>query len=196
MAESVAQITRLLHQCRSGDSDAMNQLMPLVYEQLRSLAAHYMRRERTEHTLQATALVHEAYLKMFDATTDWEDRAHFLAIAAITMRRILVDHARASKRDKRGSGAERIDLDDLLLIQPPMDLDILSLDLALTRLTEQDARKGRLIELTYFGGLNAEEAAIVLSVSTATVNRELKLGKAWLRNEMDGPQEHSRGDRS
>jgi len=121
MAESISQITRLLHACRSGDSDAMDQLMPLVYEQLRSLAVHYMRRERTEHTLQATALVHEAYLKMFDATTDWEDRAHFLAIAAITMRRVLVEHARSSKRMKRGNGAERIELDDLLLVQPPMN---------------------------------------------------------------------------
>jgi len=195
MVESTSQITRLLHACRSGDSDAMDQLMPLVYEQLRSLAAHYMRRERTEHTLQATALVHEAYLKMFGATTDWEDRAHFLAIAAITMRRILVDHARTSKRDKRGSGAERIELDDLILIQPAMNLDILSLDIALSRLTEQDARKGRLIELTYFGGLNAEEAALVLGVSAATVNRDLKLAKGWLRNEMDSAQASHGGDR-
>jgi RNA polymerase sigma factor (TIGR02999 family) len=191
MAESISQITRLLHACRSGDSDAMDQLMPLVYEQLRSLAAHYLRRERTEHTLQATALVHEAYLKMFDATTDWEDRAHFLAIAAITMRRVLVEHARSSKRMKRGNGAERIELDDQLLIQPPMNLDILSLDFALSRLTEQDSRKGRLIELTYFGGMNAEEAALVLGVSTATVNRDLKLAKAWLRNKIDSSQARS-----
>ena len=188
MAEPTSQITRLLHACRSGDSDAMDQLMPLVYEELRSLASHYMHRERSNHTLQATALVHEAYLKLFDKTTHWEDRAHFLAIAAITMRRILVDHARSSRRVKRGDGAERIELDDLALIQPPMNLDILSLDIALSRLTEQDSRKGRLIELTYFGGSSAEEAAIVLGVSTATVNRDLKLAKAWLRNEMDNPQ--------
>jgi len=196
MTESTSQITRLLHACRTGDSDAMNQLMPLVYEQLRSLAAHYMRQERAEHTLQATALVHEAYLKIFDATTDWEDRAHFLAIAAITMRRILVEHARSTKRVKRGNGAERIELDDLLLIQPPMNLDILSLDIALSRLSEQDSRRGRLIELTYFGGLSAEEAAIVLGVSTATINRDLKLAKAWLRNEMDSPPERFAGNQS
>ncbi|WP_201758906.1 ECF-type sigma factor [Acidisarcina polymorpha] len=188
MAESTSQVTRLLHACRSGDSDALNQLLPLVYEQLHSLAANYMRRERGEHTLQATALVHEAYLRLFDETTDWVDRAHFLAIAAITMRRILVEHARSSRRIKRGSGAKRIELDDLLQIQPPMDLDVLSLDFALSRLTEQDARKGRLIELTYFGGMNAAETAIVLGVSTATVNRDLKLAKAWLRNEIGSAQ--------
>ncbi|AXC13619.1 hypothetical protein ACPOL_4344 [Acidisarcina polymorpha] len=152
------------------------------------MAANYMRRERGEHTLQATALVHEAYLRLFDETTDWVDRAHFLAIAAITMRRILVEHARSSRRIKRGSGAKRIELDDLLQIQPPMDLDVLSLDFALSRLTEQDARKGRLIELTYFGGMNAAETAIVLGVSTATVNRDLKLAKAWLRNEIGSAQ--------
>jgi len=145
MAESTSQITRLLHACRSGESDAMDQLMPLVYEELRSLAARYMHRERSNHTLQATALVHEAYLKIFNTTTNWEDRAHFLAIAAITMRRILVEHARSSKRLKRGDGAERIELEDAVLIQPPMNLDILSLDIALSKLTEQDSRKGRLV---------------------------------------------------
>lgn len=190
MAESSSQVTRLLRACRSGDSDALDQLLPLVYEQLRSLAANYMRRERSDHTLQATALVHEAYLRLFDETTDWEDRAHFLAIAAITMRRILVEHARSSRRIKRGNGAKRIELDDLLQIQPPMDLDVLSLDFALLRLSEQDARKGRLIELTYFGGMNAEETAVVLGVSTATVNRDLKLAKAWLRNEIGSSQAH------
>jgi RNA polymerase sigma factor (TIGR02999 family) len=184
MAESISQVTRLLHAYRSGDSGALDQLLPLVYEQLRSLAVNYMRRE-------ATALVHEVYLRLFDSTTEWQDRAHFLAIAAITMRRILVEHARSSKRIKRGNGAERVELDDLLQIQPPMNLDILSLDFALSRLTAQDERKGRLIELTYFGGMNSEETAVVLGVSTATVNRDLKLAKAWLRNEIGNSQVRS-----
>lgn len=159
--------------------------MPLVYDQLRSLASRYMRQERSGHTLSPTALVHEAYLKLLSSDVSWEDRVHFMAIAAITMRRILVDHARGSRRAKRGGGAERVALEDVLLFQEPMNLDILALDDALARLTQQDARKGRLIELSYFGGLNCEEAAAVLEVSTATVNRELKLAKAWLQQELN-----------
>ena len=185
MTEPHSKITVLLHAWRSGDSNAMEELMPLVYDQLRSLASRYMRQERSGHTLSPTALVHEAYLKLLSSDVSWEDRVHFMAIAAITMRRILVDHARGSRRAKRGGGAERVALEDVLLFQEPMNLDILALDDALARLTQQDARKGRLIELSYFGGLNCEEAAAVLEVSTATVNRELKLAKAWLQQELN-----------
>jgi RNA polymerase sigma factor (TIGR02999 family) len=186
MTESASQITRLLHAWRSGDSNAMDQLMPLVYHQLRALASRYMRQERMGHTLGPTALVHEAYLKLLSSETPWDDRVHFMAIAAITMRRILVDHARASRRAKRGSGADHVELDDVVLLQPPMSLDILALDDAMNRLALQDARKAKLIELSYFGGMNCEEAAAHLEVSTATVNRDLKLAKAWLRQELSG----------
>ena len=159
----------------------MDQLMPLIYAQLRSIASRYMRQERPDHTLRATALVHEAYLKLLSADVLWEDRVHFLSIAAVTMRRILVDHARTSRRVKRGSGARRVTWEDALLVEQAPGRDLLDLDEALTRLSEQDARKARLIELTYFGGMNCEEAAAALQISTATVNRDLKLAKAWLR---------------
>jgi RNA polymerase sigma factor (TIGR02999 family) len=184
MPEPAPQITSLLRAWRAGDSNAMDELMPLVYHQLRTLASRYMRQERAGHTLGPTALVHEAYLKLLSSETPWEDRVHFMAIAAITMRRILVDHARANHRTKRGSGADKVALDDVVLLQPPMNLDILALDDAMNRLSVQDARKAKLIELSYFGGMNCEEAAAVLQVSTATVNRDLKLAKAWLRHEL------------
>jgi RNA polymerase sigma factor (TIGR02999 family) len=184
MLEANSQVTRLLHSWRSGDPAAMDELMPLVYDQLRTLAARYMRQERTNHTLSATGLVHEAYLKLLSSEVSWKDRVHFMAIAAITMRRILVDHARTNHRAKRGSGAKRVELEDVMLAHEPMNIDILALDDALTRLTQQDERKGRLMELTYFGGMNCEEAAEALEVSTATINRDLKLAKAWLRQEL------------
>lgn len=186
MTEPHSDVTRLLRAWRSGDSNAMEELMPLVYSQLRSLATRYMRQERPGHTLSSTALVHEAYLKLLSSESPWEDRVHFMAIAAMTMRRILVDHARTSRRSKRGGGADRVALEDAMLSQQPMSLDILALDDALLRLSQQDARKGRLIELSYFGGLNCEEAAAVLEVSTATVNRDLKLARAWLQQELNG----------
>jgi len=186
MTEPSPHITQLLIAWREGNATALDQLMPLVYEQLRVLAARYMRKERPGHTLRATALVHEAYLKLLTTEMAYEDRMHFLAVAAITMRRILVDRARASRSSKRGGGAEKISLEDVMLSSQPAGVDVLDLDVALTRLARQDERKARLIELTYFGGMNAEEAASVLEISTATVNRELKLARAWLQNEMTG----------
>ncbi len=182
--EPASNITRLLRAWHSGDPDAMDELMPLVYEQLRALASRYMHQEHAGHTLSPTALVHEAYLKLLSAETPWEDRVHFMAIAAITMRRILVDHARSSLRVKRGSGAERVSLDDVILLQRPRSIDFLALDEAISRLSLQDARKAKLIELSYFGGLNCEEAAAAMEISSATVNRDLKLAKAWLRQEL------------
>lgn len=177
-------ITRLLQAWRSGDAGALDQLMPLVYEQLHTLASRYMRRERSGHTLGATALVHEAYLKLLTSEMSYQDRTHFQAIAAMTMRRILVDRARNFRSARRGSGVERVALDDVALASPSASVDVLDLDAALNRLTLQDERKARLVELTYFGGMNAEEAATVLGVSTATVNRELKLARAWLQHAM------------
>jgi RNA polymerase sigma factor (TIGR02999 family) len=186
MTEANSQITQLLGAWRSGDSDALDQLMPLVYEQLRVLASRYMRKERTDHTLRATALVHEAFLKLLEADVGFEDRMHFLAIAAITMRRILVESARSHRSAKRGGGAEKVVLDDAILISQPVGIDVLDLDAALIRLGKQDQRKARLIELTYFGGMSGEEAAAVLKISTATVNRDLKLARAWLQRELAG----------
>jgi RNA polymerase sigma-70 factor (ECF subfamily) len=183
-------VTLLLRAYQSGDSNAMEQLLPLVYEQLRSLATRYMRHERPDHTLRATALVNEAYLKLVSSEAVGNDRVHFLAIAAILMRRILVDHARTNRRVKRGSGAQKIEWEDALLVAQPASQEMLDLDAALTRLSKQDPRKGRLIELSYFGGLTCEEAAAILDVSTATVNRDLKVARAWLRRELAGKSQN------
>ena len=184
MNEPDHQITHLLLAWRAGDAEALDRLMPLVYGQLHSLASHYLRREPAAHTLRTTDLVHEAYLKLLSSEVIGENRVHFMAIVAISMRRILRDHARGNRRVKRGSGATRVLWDDALLATQPEGTDFLDLDAALTRLSEQDPRKARLIELFYFGGLKCEEAAVVLEISTATVNRDLKLAKAWLRNEL------------
>lgn len=183
--EPKSEITALLHAWRSGQTSAIDQLMPLLYEQLHSLASGYMRRERSNHTIRATALVNEAYLKLMSSDFIGEDRVHFLAIAAITMRRILVDHARAHRRDKRGGGANQVTWEDCLLLQQPQSAEILDLDLALKRLALQDARKAKVIELVYFGGMTGEEASKFLGVSLPTINRELRLAKAWLRQELD-----------
>ncbi len=185
---SSGEATSLLLAWRSGDKNALDELMSIVYRQLRMLAAGYMRLERPDHTLSATALVHEAYLKIFSADVQLQDRAHFLAIAASTMRRILIDRARSRKRIKRGSASHKVPLVMLetctvLLVQPTPEA-VLDLDQALNRLHQQDPRKARLMEMIYFGGLNCEEAAIVLEVSVPTVNRDLKMAKAWLKHEL------------
>ena len=184
MNEPDHQITQLLLAWRAGDAKALDRLMPLVYGQLQLLASQYLRQERPAHTLRTTDLVHEAYLKLLSSRVIGEDRFHFMAIVAITMRRVLSDHAKGNRRVKRGSGATRVVWDDALLATQPEGADFLDLDAALTRLSEQDPRKARLIELFYFGGLKCEEAAVLLEVSTATVNRDLKLAKAWLREEL------------
>ena len=178
-------ITALLHARGTGDVDAIDRIMPLVYAQLHGLAAQYMRREHKGHTLRTTALVHEAYLRLVSSDISFQDRAHFLAIAATTMRRILVDHARASHSIKRGSGATKITLDTeseamALLVQTAPD-EILDLNRALDRLAQQDERKAKLLEMYYFGGLSCDESAIVLAVSVTTVNRDLKMARAWLQ---------------
>ena len=177
-------MTGLLRRWREGDPEALEALFPLVYDALRRMAGRAMRSERPGHTLQATALVHEAFLRLVDMEISWQDRAHFLSVAARAMRRILVDHARARRSDKRGGGASLAVLEDRLIVGSEPQPEILALDEALTRLAEQDNRKGRAVELHYFGGLNQEEVAEVLAVSSSTVERELRQARAWLRREL------------
>jgi RNA polymerase sigma factor (TIGR02999 family) len=181
-------LTQILLAWRGGNQEALSQLMPLVYDELRRLAAHYMRRERREHTLQPTALVNEAYLRLVNAKISWQDRAHFFAVVARLMRRLLVDHARASQRDKRGSDATRITLSEANDVSLQPSLDLLSLDEAMTRLAAFDQRKSEIMELHFFGGLGNDEVAEALGISRATVQRDLRLAKAWLKHELRNTQ--------
>ena len=177
-------ITRLLRDWRGGDSAALERLMPLVYDELRRLARRHMAGERKNHTLQPTALVHEAFGRLIDADIPWNDRVHFFAVAATTMRRILVEHARRANRPKRGGGAHRVTLeDDAAAAQPPA-FEILALDQALDRLGAFDERKARIVELHYFGGMTYEEGAAAMELSPATFHRELRLARAWLQREL------------
>lgn len=178
-AESV---TALLAKWRAGDESARDRLLASVYAELHRLAERAMHGDRPGHTLQATALVHEAYLRLVDADVPWEDRAHFYAVAARTMRRVLVDHARARARDKRGGDASAITLDEAVALSPARPADLEALDEALGRLAELDARKAKAIELHYFGGLSYEEVARVLQVAPATVHRDLRMARAWLHD--------------
>lgn len=178
------EITALLCAWKAGDGKAYEDLIKIVYPHLHRLAARQMRRESVGHTLSATALVHEAYLRLLDSNLDWRDRSHFLAVAAVVMRRVLVDHARSRKSGKRGSGALKVSLDEVSLAVSPTPANILDLDDALTRLAERDSRKARLVELRYFGGMSCEEAANVIGTSVATANRDLKFARAWLRQEL------------
>ena len=177
-------VTQLLQQWGGGNKAALDELMPVVYEQLRKLASRCLRTERPDHTLRATALVNEAYLRLVDADIAWQDRVHFFAVSARLLRRILVDHAKAHNRDKRGGGAEKISLDDAVLVGPQTSGGIVELDEALQRLAVHDQRKSELIELLFFGGLTYEETAEALKISPATVHRELKMAKAWLHREL------------
>jgi RNA polymerase sigma factor (TIGR02999 family) len=182
-------VTELLRAWGDGDDRALEQLTPLVEAELRRLARGYMRRERRGHTLQATALVNEAFLRMTDARrVRWQDRAHFLGISARLMRRVLVDHARSRGYRKRGGDAVRVTLDEGLLMSPEPAVDMLALDRALEALAAVDVRKSRVIELRFFGGLSVEETAEVLHVSPDTVKRDWRLAKLWLLRELEaGP---------
>lgn len=183
------QITALLTAWSAGRQEAFDELLPLVYDELKRVAARYMTKEARGHMLQATALVHEAYLRLIDQRrVQWRNRAHFFAVSASLMRRILVDHARARNAGKRGAGVAHVLLvDDLAEARPPVDgLDLLRLDDALRRLAALDPQQARIVELRYFGGLTIEETAHVAGVSSATVAREWTIAKAWLRNEMEG----------
>jgi len=174
------EITQLLVASRAGDAEALNRLLPLVYDELRKLAGHYLRRERSDHTLQPTALVHEAYIRLIDQNVSWQNRAHFFGVAAQMMRRILVDYARGRLAAKRGSGGVKVSLDDALNLSDERAGDFVALDEALNRLAEFDPQKSRIVELRFFGGLSVEEAAEVLGIGTATVTRQWKMAKAWL----------------
>mgnify|MGYP001822423618 CR=1 FL=1 len=179
-------VTVLLRHLRDGDDGALDRLLPLVYGELRALAACHMKGERKDHTLQPTALVHEAYLRLVQRDSpDWEDRAHFFGVASQVIRRILVEHARAKLREKRGGGAVQVTLNEQILSGPAADLDVLALDEALEALQAEDPRKARAIELRYFGGLNLEEIAAVTDVSIATVHRDLRMATAWLLHRLD-----------
>ena len=166
----------------NGKHEAIDQLMPLVYDDLRRLARHFMRRERPGHTLQATALVNEAYIRLSGVEVSWKDRSHFLAVFARLMRRLLVDHARAGHRVKRES--QKISLDDVREVSSEAAWDLVALDQALMQFAAFDPRKVEIVELHYFGGLNNEEVAEALGISRATVQRDLRLAKAWLKRQL------------
>ncbi len=185
MAPTSEEITRLLQAWRQGDNSALRELMPHIYAELHRLARRHMAQERPGHTLQATALINEAYLRLSGVREiEWQDRAHFFAMAAQLMRRILVDAARARGYRKRGGGAARLTLDENMIPIQERGRDLIALDDALNVLSTMDLRKSKVVELRFFGGLSAEEAAAVLKVSPETVLRDWKLSKAWLRREM------------
>jgi RNA polymerase sigma factor (TIGR02999 family) len=187
MTPSSPNVTQLLRKwSRGGDREALDQLLPVVYTELHKQAARYLRKERVGHTLQPTALVHEAYLRLIGQTeVDWQNRAHFFGIAAQLMRRILVDHARDRHAEKRGGpGAVRVTLDELVVATEGSGVDLLALDEALTRLSAMDGRQARVVELRFFSGLNVEETAEVMDISPSTVKLDWRMAKAWLRQEM------------
>ena len=180
-------VTQLLAKVGAGNQAAFDEVFPLVYAELRRIAAREMRREKPGRTLQTTALVHEAYLRLLkDASLSFENRAHFLGIAAHAMREILIEHARARSARKRGGGAVRLTLDDLVAPVPSLSIDVLALDEALQRLARLDERHARVVELRYFGGLSVEETAVALELSPATVKRAWTIARAWLYRELGG----------
>lgn len=181
-------VTALLGKVNRGDRAAMDDLLPLIYRELHELAERAFRGERPSHTLQPTALIHEAFLRLVNQKdVEWQSRSHFVGVAATAMRRILVDHARAHDAQKRGGGSEgRLSLEEIdVRDEPDTKTDLSALDEALTRLAELDARQARIVELRFFGGLSVEETAALLDISTATVKREWASAKAWLRYEID-----------
>ncbi len=181
------EISALLLEWKGGDARAFERLLPILYEELKRLARHQLRGESTGHTLQTTALVHEAYLRLVGSDLTWEGRGHFFAVAATVMRRVLVDHARGRGRAKRGGGAVAIGLQEELAPAAERPADLLDLDEALERLSSLDPRKAQVVDLLYFGGLNYDETAAVLGISPATVHRDLRLARAWLYRELCPP---------
>src|SRR5262249_51907867 len=180
-------VTQLLRAWSDGDDAALDRLIPIVEAELRRLARGYMGRERPDHTLQVTALVNEAFLRLTDARRlRWQDRAHFLGVTARLMRRVLVDHARARGYEKRGGGLKKVALDEGVAVSPELAFNVLALDRALETLAAVDPRKARVIELRFFGGLSVDETAEVLQVSPDTVKRDWRLARLWLLREMEG----------
>ena len=186
MEENSQQITQLLKQWSNGDAEVLDDLMPLVYVELRRQASSYLRRERSNHTLQPTALINEAYLKLIDQRdVKWQNRAHFFAIAAQAMRRILVDYARERKREKRGGAAENLPIEEAaFVISKEKSIDLVALDEALNKLAKFDERQAKVVELRYFSGLSIDETAEVLNVSNVTIRRDWNMAKAWLLQEI------------
>jgi RNA polymerase sigma-70 factor (ECF subfamily) len=186
MATSPQEVTQLLVDWRGGDHSALDKLMLLVYDELHTLARRYMKRERGDHTLQTTALVNEAYLKLVGRqSTDWQNRAHFFGVAAQVMRHLLIDHARSRRYARRGGSGVRITLDETIAASPGESVDLLALNEVLDRLDAIDERKRRIVELRYFSGLSVEETAEVLGISAITVKREWLKAKAWLYRELN-----------
>ena len=185
MEPSPQEITQLLVKWGEGDQKVLSRLMPLVYQELRLLARHYFRRERPDHTLQVTALIHEAYLRLIDQRkVDWQNRSHFFGIAAQLMRRILVDHARQQKAAKRGEGHRPLALDEAIQVSDQMNPDLINLDDALKRLEKIDPRQSQIVELRFFGGLSIDKTAQALGNSPATVKREWHLARVWLYDQI------------
>ncbi len=181
----IQDVTALLADWSHGDRHALEELMPMVYGELRKLAGSHLRRERGEHTLQGTAVVHEAFLRLVNQRdVQWRNRAHFYGIAAQMIRRILVDHARQQRAEKRGSGGIKVELKEAMAVGMPVGVDVVGLDDALGRLAAMDPRQSRIVELRFFAGLSVEETAEVMSISTATVKREWSFAKAWLYREL------------
>lgn len=180
-------VTKLLVRWREGDRDALEELMPLVYDELRRLARHYLSKERSDHTLQSTALVHEAYLRLAGGNApNWQNRAHFFGVAAHIMRQILIEHARGRGAAKRGGNALRLEIDEALALPQRIDVDVVALDKALNELSELDTQQGRIVELRFFGGLTIEDTSEVLGISPATVKRDWVTARAWLYRAMTG----------
>lgn len=183
---SKARITQLLIRWQDGDTDALEEAIPYLHAELKRLAGYFMSRERAGHTLQSTALVNEAYMRLVDVDLKIENRRHFLALAAKIMRRILVDHARGARRQKRGAGVKPLPLDESAVLGQPGDPRLVDLDEALVKLERFDARLAKTVELVYFGGLTTQQAADALGLSRVTLNKDMQLAKAWLYNEL-GP---------
>jgi RNA polymerase sigma-70 factor, ECF subfamily len=184
MDSQPGEITQLLQAMHTGDSSAADKLLPLVYKELHRLAAAYMRRERPDHTLQPTALINEAYLRLAGEDVDWNGRAHFIGLAAHVMRQVLVDHARAHKAERRAGGLRRVDMDENLAIAPERLGEIQFIDEALERLARRNQRQARVVELRYFGGLSVEQIASVLGIAPRSVKRDWSLARIWLHREL------------
>lgn len=186
MSVAPGEVTHLLLELRQGNKEAEGRLIPLVYNELRRIAGIYLRREAPDHSLQPTALVHEAYLRLTDIKeVDWQSRSHFFAVSATLMRRILVDHARASHARKRGNGWDAVSLNDAILPSPQRAPEILALDEALSKLAALDQRQSKIVELRFFAGMSEEEAGKVLGISERTVKRDWRVAKAWLFKELN-----------
>ena len=187
MMQRPENVTELLVDWGNGDKEALDRILPIVYDELRKQAARYLRRERAGHTLQTTALIHEAYIRLVDQrNVRWQNRAHFFGISAQLMRRILVDHARTKRRAKRGGSDIKVALDEGDLIATGPDVDVIAVDQALERLSKIDEQQSKIVELRFFSGLTVEETAEVLKISPATVKRDWSMAKAWLHREIRG----------